>query len=70
LKYGPLTSPVTLSELRKHQKIFTMANLVYPYLPKKPIISGGTVFAVFGLGQIAYQGPVSCALVLNIDKKV
>ena len=58
LKYGPLTSPVTLSELRKPPKIFSMANLVCPYLPKKSIISGGTVFAVFDLGQIAYQGPV------------
>ena len=35
-----------------------MANLVCPYPPKKTIISGGTVFAVFDLGQIAYQGPV------------
>ena len=59
LKYGPLTSPVTLSELRKHQKIFSMANLVCPYPPKKTIISGGTVFAVFDLGQIVYQGPVT-----------
>ena len=64
LKYGPLTSPVTLSELRKHQKIFSMANLVCPYPPKKTIISGGTVFAVFDLGQIAYQGPVPNQLTL------
>ena len=35
-----------------------MANLVCPYPPKKTIIFGGTVFAVFDLGQIAYQGPV------------
>ena len=58
MKYGPLTSPITLSELRKHHKIFSIPNLVCPYPPKKTIISGGTVFAVFDLGQIAYQGPV------------
>ena len=41
-----------------------MANLVCPYPPKKTIISGGTVFAVFDLGQIAYQGPVWAAQTL------